>query len=352
MKQQQFTWRKSQWVVAAVLAAGLSGCGSDGGGSDVQMIDLTAANRDSVSHATSAGILAMSPVGSLTSGAGPLGTDGSRAQAAAVQPSAWFGKVLAVLAPASPAQAASQTRKRALALSAPAVENCTVSGTMSVTVDDRDNSLSLSNGDVVSIAFSNCRDTAFDTIDGTAAITFTQVDANSFGGRMVFSQLSEVTANHSVALSGAALISYSQASGSTQEVTHLSADGPVVVSVTTHQFTDTVTLQNGFAETATYDAAAVPPLGLSVPGRTQSSASGRIHSAAAGGLFDVSTDAGAPITQYDAEANPRSGLVRVQGATGTLVMTALSADAVRLELDADGNGSFESTETVTWDWLL
>jgi len=30
----------------------------------------------------------------------------------------------------------------------------------------------------------------------------------------------------------------------------------------------------------------------------------------------------------------------------------LSANDVRLDLDADSNGSFESTSTVTWDWLL
>jgi hypothetical protein len=33
-------------------------------------------------------------------------------------------------------------------------------------------------------------------------------------------------------------------------------------------------------------------------------------------------------------------------------MTILSTSNVRLDLDADDNGSFESTETVAWDWLL
>jgi hypothetical protein len=267
-------------------------------------------------------------------------------------PSAWFGKTLALLAPGSRMRALSRGSERAQSASAPIVDTCFVSGTMSVTFDDRDNSLSPSSGDVVSIAFSNCKDTAFDTVDGSASITLTQIGASSFAGRMVFSQLSQVTSNHSMTLGGAALISYSQAAGGTQEVVNLSADGPVVVSVVLHQVPDTVTLQNGFAVTATYDASVAPPPGGSVPGWTQSSASGRIHSAAAAGLFDVGTDASAPITQYDAEAYPRSGVVRVRGAKGELVLTGLTADAVRLDLDVDGNGSFESTETVTWDWLL
>jgi hypothetical protein len=33
-------------------------------------------------------------------------------------------------------------------------------------------------------------------------------------------------------------------------------------------------------------------------------------------------------------------------------MTAASTSSVQLELDADGNGTPESSTTVAWDWLF
>jgi hypothetical protein len=44
--------------------------------------------------------------------------------------------------------------------------------------------------------------------------------------------------------------------------------------------------------------------------------------------------------------------LQVKGKTGTLKMTALSTDQVRLTLDENNDGLAESTETVAWDWLL
>jgi len=56
--------------------------------------------------------------------------------------------------------------------------------------------------------------------------------------------------------------------------------------------------------------------------------------------------AGAPITKNDTDDYPYAGTVQVKGMNSTLQMTVLSTSNVRLDLDADGNGSFESTETV------
>ena len=60
----------------------------------------------------------------------------------------------------------------------------------------------------------------------------------------------------------------------------------------------------------------------------------------------------APIVEADGDDYPYAGEVEVHGKTGTLVMTVLSPDAVRLELDADDNGVPESTQSVAWDWLF
>jgi len=53
------------------------------------------------------------------------------------------------------------------------------------------------------------------------------------------------------------------------------------------------------------------------------------------GLY-VGTATGSPLIKCSAEAHPRSGAVQVNGTNGTLRITALSANDVRL--DADGNG--------------
>jgi hypothetical protein len=69
-------------------------------------------------------------------------------------------------------------------------------------------------------------------------------------------------------------------------------------------------------------------------------------------VVEVATVSGASLIKYDAEAYPQSGVVQVKGKNSTLLITALSANDVKLDLDADNNGSFESTSTVTRDWLL
>jgi hypothetical protein len=79
---------------------------------------------------------------------------------------------------------------------------------------------------------------------------------------------------------------------------------------------------------------------------------GLLESRGAAGVVHVATATNAPIRQYAADNYPYTGTVQVKGVNSTLQMTILSTSNVRLDLDADGNGSFESTETVAWDWLL
>lgn len=354
MKNDRMAWNKSQWVMAVVLAAGLGACGSDDGGGvpSGATIALSAANRDTVSHATATGIMAISPVDAIPLGAGPLSADRKSAQALqAASSSGWLRYLVGHALPSARQAAQSAGRQHALALIGPIEEPCTLSGTMSATLDDRDGSQTLTSGDVLAMVFNNCKESASDTLHGSTTATFTQVGATSFNARMVFAQLLDATANHSVTLSGAALLAYSQPSGTT-EITRMTADGSVVAAVQTHLFTDTVTLLDGFVSEATYDAAAAPPPGSATPGRTLSTAIGSLESKAAGGIVTVSTDAGAPITSYDADAYPRAGVVRVKGTSGTLLLTGLTPSTVRLDLDANDDGNFESSEVKTWDWLL
>jgi hypothetical protein len=113
-----------------------------------------------------------------------------------------------------------------------------------------------------------------------------------------------------------------------------------------------VTLLNGFVSQASYSASVTRP-GSTVPeGRTLSTVSGSLNSVAAGGIVEVSTVASQPIASYGDDAYPSAGVVQVRGMKGTLLLTGLSVDTVRLDLDTNDDGSFESSQNVTWDWLL
>ena len=117
-------------------------------------------------------------------------------------------------------------------------------------------------------------------------------------------------------------------------------------------FTDTVTLSSGFREQAVYDPSAAPPGGGTQFGRTVSTVSGVLSSTALAGRVEVATLQGAPLVQYAAEPYPRSGSVQIDGRRGRILVTALSAGEARLEVDAGDDGNFESSSTVSWDWLL
>jgi len=354
--------RHAMWtaVVVAMGAglAGLAGCG--GGGGDVSPapltaanIDLSSANRDTVAHASAAGILGLSPADTLPMAPASAGVGRQRALAVGgAHSSTWLGHILPlVLEPArAPARSVGSPRVRTLA--AVIDEPCAVSGTVSISFDDVDLSGSPTAGDVLTIAYHGCMDTPFETLGGTVTTVYTQIGANSLSARMTLSQFSDVASRHAMTVNGAMLLDFSQPGG-TVEVTRVTADGSVVASVSTHlPFSDTVTLLGGFVEELTYDASALPPPGSSQAGRAASTIKGALQSAAAGGIVDVSTLASAPITKYDAEAYPRAGTVQVRGRTGSLLVTVLSAASVQLALDANGDGLAESTETVGWDWLF
>lgn len=353
MRTSRLTRSAVQGAIAVAFAVGLAACGGGGGGNNspqvVPNIDLTTTNRDNVSHATAAGILGLSPTLTIPLAANGAAADHNQALAAGqAQPSTWSGRPPALVRQLvgqlvrNPSAKAASPMAHALAVTGPAVTACGIAGTISSTLDDRDGSGDLSAGDVVTIAFNNCQDTASETFSGSVTTAIRALSSTSWSVRLTMSQLSDTAARHALTLDGSMLVDDSQPSGSV-EVTRLIADGPVFASVTTHLFTDTVTLHNGFTEEATSDAAA---------GRTSTTLQGTVQSTAVGGIVEVSTLAGAPLTQYDAEDYPRSGAVQVKGRKGTMVLTVLSTQSVQLDLDADDNGTAESSEVVSWDWLL
>ena len=343
---------------AMVLGAGLAGCGGDGGDAapaePVGTVALTAANRDTAARATATSVIGLGVSTSI-----PFSADGRAValQAALAQPSgaARFGlaswlpaRVLDAMsaAAASPTKATRSGLVRPLAVVVSPAEPCATSGTITFSFDDRDNNGQLGAGDAMSFAFSRCQDSPAEVLDGSVTATFTRIGEGTlpaFGARMVFTQLSQEATNgrHGLTLDGAALLEYTQVSDSAERI-RLTVDGSVVAAVHTHlPFKDTVTLRSGFYQDTGYDGNS---------GLATTTMAGAIQSQALGGTVMVSTLV--PIVASDGDNYPRSGVLKTVGSTGEVRLTAVSTSQVRIELDAGQDGSFESSETQTWDWLI
>jgi hypothetical protein len=234
-------------------------------------------------------------------------------------------------------RAASATQREGpMAVIGPIVEPCQVSGTMTVTWNDADNNATLSVGDVLTTVANNCQQVAGETTNGTMVITALSDTA----GRVAMTPMSFETTRHAITLNGS--VRLDDVSADTVQTT---TEGAVTVAVTLKHlapaFTDTVTLQDGFVARETI-----------ANGEIVSTFDGLVGSAAAGGLVRLTGPTSTPIRQFETQDYPYTGTLQLRGRNSTLQMTVLSADQVQLALDADGNGSFESSTTVAWDWLL
>jgi hypothetical protein len=342
-------------AIATAITLALVGCGGGGGDGGTPMpvgtLVLDAGNSDTVAHSSSAAIFASGPAQSLpVSG---LAADRSTALGKpAMQRAGWIGRVIAFARQPQEAKAlaARSSRVQPLAVVGPFDEPCAVSGTMSITFDDRDNDEVPSAEDVLTLALNACMEDASETLNGVAEVTYTEITANSVSALMKLTNLSDSTARHSSRMSGSMQLVY-QMVDSNVEITRLTATSAVAVGVSTHlPFDDTVTLAAGFVQELTYDAAAFAP-GSTTAGLSTLTVSGVLESAAAGGTVEVSSRASAPIKTASGSQYPYAGELVVQGKSGTLVLTAVS-DAVRIELDADDDGTPETSDVQDWDWLF
>jgi hypothetical protein len=316
--------------VAILLTLGACGGGGDGGPAPGPTIDIGLANYVTVGRATAAGISGVSPTGMMV----PLGVSKSGP-----------GRVMAMwLHPLSKRVAlASAQRLAPLAVYGPSTYACSIGGTVTETDYDNDNSGDWSVGDSATFNYNKCQDTLGETSDGTWSMTITQASASSGSAHLAFSNMSYVTPRHSMTLNGSTDYVLTTPSP-TVETYQTTSSGSMTIALSTHTgYTDTVTLLDGFVVYATYDEAV---------GTTVSTASGLLQSQAAGGVVQVNTPAATPLKEYDADAYPSSGTMQVKGMSSSLLITAVSATDVRLDVDANGDGTFESGSTMLWDDLL
>ena len=343
MSTTRSRWIRWPMAMAVATLAGVTGCGGGGGGGDggeptVAFATLTTGNMEAASHAAVAAPfgLGVTSVAQIAGGPGstPLGLGSPTVR------SRVLGTLLGTAQRDRMRIAAATVRPLTLYPYPPVA--CAVAGTVSMAIDDRDNSGSETIGDVVTFAFDHCQDTAREVIDGSIAIELSRLEPTAVGGTMTMSHLSTAATDgrHAITIDGALRLDYAETSAWTDWM-RTTAEGEVTVTVHTHRFDDTVVMLPGYFQESTYD---------SLRQQGSSRFTGTFRSAAVGGLLQVETDP--PFVDRESDDYPMSGGLKVKGQTGTMIVRSLSASDVRIELDHNDCGTAEVMQTESWDWLI
>lgn len=348
MKSQGFKTTRIAFAAVAAAALLLAGCGGGGGGGDgggsgtPGSVDVTAANQDPLARAAAA-----AAQGGFVNRALPVA--GSAAQSSLSL--AGVARAALLRTPRTVASGTTAGRARVAGVTAPSEEPCIVSGSVTFSLDDRDNSGAASVGDVLTAVFNACSDVANESMSGTLAVALNAITVSprvSFGADATMTALTLTLPGHTARYEGGFAMSYAEPSA-TLATTRLVVGNQLVVQATTANYSDTFTLRAGHTIESTYDAAALPP-GGNQPGLTTTTANGTVASASAGGYVAVTTLA--PMLQYDVDTFPRSGHLDVVGKNGSLQLTVQPGGQVRIDLDANGDGASDETKTVDWDWIF
>ena len=327
-------------AIASSLAL-LSACGGSDGGESHTVgptgLDITAANKDAITRSTITGGLAVSNIQTATNAAGT-----------GQQPTSVATRAHSLAALAQRALAAGVTSRMAVASASvhPAAladtEACAVSGSLTTTFDDRDGNGLLSAGDVLSVQFNQCRDSATSLYNGKAVITLTTTpNASQITASADFQNVSSVQGGLTSAIDGTLVVA--ETDSDTDSTTSLTVgDTALAITVGSTNYNDVVTFSSGTRITVDQQFSAE---------RTALSYDGVVQAQSVpGGAVTLTTVS--PIVQLDADAYPSSGVLKAKGAHGTLLLTALSAASLQEQLDADDDGTYESTTTVAWSALF
>ena len=343
-----------RFLIAAVMGAvGLVGCGGGGGGSDgvstpaaAPTVTITATNQGTVTRATIDGGQAF---GQSQPFAAPGGTaaqsigSASMALRTGVLQSVVQRGLVAAFGSHHNASIASATQPTATTSS---TDPCSLSGSSTTTSNDADNSQSLSSGDTLTLTFNQCRDSNDDVVSGVMIFTISSVTSGlggnvQFSGSLAFVQVSASSGTHLANIQGSVGVAAALTSTSSQIALTVGANALTVTS-SAPGYLDTIVYEPGMQLTVTATDGAVPQSDVTLNGSfTASSIGGRVLVATV-----------LPLRQLGTDVDPSSGQVVVTGASGThLRVTALSATSVQLELDANGDGTYERSGVFAWDTI-
>lgn len=361
-----WTSRTPFTAVAVAFLAVACGGGGDGSGDVVPQpspyVLISAANQDLVARASIASIMPFTGVPVLaTSASSGLAT---KAQAVDTSTGGAHGG-LTQLALRAVKLASAQPASTPAGMARPLMQYtdtfaCILSGTTTVTWDDKDNSGTISAGDTISISFSQCDDDLDWIINGSMGMTIasysqTQV-AEDLTGSMTFQSLTMVDQTESFSMNGGVsfhinatlastgldmLSSYSVAGGGLTVVRAGAAAG----------LSDTLSYRAGYTVSDRDFASSVP----GVESSEVITASGDFGSQALGGDLSLSTPTPfrSVFTDPYVDIFPTDGQMFATGRNSTRVgLTATQTVQVRMDLCDDGDGLWEASKMVDWDWLM
>ena len=243
----------------------------------------------------------------------------------------------------------------ALQATSSAARNCPTSGTMTLTVDDNDNNGRVSAGDRVTLVYAQCRDGS-NLLNGSVSMTLTRVvdspAMTELSASMTFGALTASTSDFSSSMNGTVSMAMTMTSTVVTSTLTVGNSGlTTAVSSVTPAYSETMTMAAGLTFREIDDATSGLP-GSVNPGMTSMWADGSVSSSRLGGET-ITIVTVTPMQTYLVNAYPHAGQVVVSGAAGTkLRMTAIDSLSVRLELDANGDGTYETTTIKPWGDIM
>jgi hypothetical protein len=375
------TIRRKLLVIGAALLA--ASCGGGGGGgaptpiptpTPPEEVLISANNQDAVARVTAFAILDITSVpdigGVVSTGSKSAELAGLRAATGEARSPLITTFAMRSVWSALQAQESSGIKRTMAVTSSTAA--CTVSGSVTVSIDDRDNNGVLSPNDVITMTFSQCRESADVVANGTitsAISSFTQTaTAVTLELTMTFQQMATIAGGSSSTVNGTSSATYvetTRTNGRDTSITLRAGAGGMATAVSMPSYSDTFAFDEGYEiRSSVFIPAPVP--GSTTISAVSATLKGSFRSATLGGKIAVatvctptSTSGTATVCRVEAlqrwpsERYPHDGHIRVTGRNGSaLQFSAISATQVRIDLDPNGDGTYEATKDVAWSVLL
>lgn len=363
-------WRSRSIFTAVAVAALVAACGGDGDDGAVSpqpqpppqptYVKITAANQDAVARVSVAAIDAFFGVPAISQSASPALAKTARAGTTSALGRHGGVTHLALQALHFASEQGTAGMARPLAQLPPETVRCTVSGTSTTIVDDKDNSRTLTLGDTVSISFSQCND-GDGPVNGGMALTIATLSLTSTSedvtGSITFQSLDIVSGQFSYLLNGGAAFRFTvtlKNGGEEEFASFTVASGGLTVAkraVLAGGLSDSLSYRAGYSVSERDFYSNVQ----AVPSSEIFTASGDFGSQSLGGDLTVSTATPfkSVYTDPDGDIFPSEGQLLVSGGDGTkLRLTATPTVQVLMEMSDDADADWEYSKFVDWGWLL
>lgn len=348
-------------VLGSALLAACGGGGSDAGSPAPVMATITASNQDKAGRAAAAATTTM-----LGAGGGLAATsDAPQGSTTLSSPTgASFGpgrhSVAALVLRASrlmigeetvrsrlSAGGATATTVRRLTIPSSTVQ-CGLSGSLTISFTDANGNDQLDIGDSMRLAFNQCSEAAGESINGAMVVGLASVNAGtllSFSGTVGMESLTVVEDGRTASLNGSLAIGYTEQSATQTQLSLTVGTNGLTGSVSGNGISESLGFYPAFAAVATYTED-----GTGAVISSSATINGTLSSNNLGGLVQIETSSA--FLHLMSNEYPHAGTARVAGNSSALRMVVLDATKVRLDLDAQGDGTYESSTEVLWTTLL